>query len=115
MRFRDLRKILLGAVLAALPACSGSPPVPCGGPVTNSHYDVTVSKPSPSLQFHIESCRLDADACPDLCNAVVQSSNVSGSVTKCEISFDAQNTYASIDTTSGGPCFAQGGAAGGGR
>jgi hypothetical protein len=41
----------------------------------------------PPLQFRIESCKLDVDACTDLCTMVMQRSNLDGQETSCDVSF----------------------------
>ena len=41
----------------------------------------------PPLQFRIESCKLDVDACADLCTMVLQRSNLDGQETGCDVSF----------------------------
>jgi len=112
MRFRQLRRLLLGVGLAGLSACSNNPLTPCGNP-QSAHYDLTISHPTPAMQLRIESCRVDADACSDLCNAAAQAGQVNGSVSKCDVSFDAQSAYVSIDAMSGG-CVANAGGAGAG-
>ncbi len=41
----------------------------------------------PPLQFRLESCKLDIDACTDLCTMVLERNNISGQVTSCDVSF----------------------------
>jgi hypothetical protein len=98
MRFRELRSILQRVVLVGVPACtSSSPPQRCGNV---GHYDVTIANPPPPMELRVESCRADVDTCPDLCQAVATEKSVIGSVTGCNVTFDAQHAYVSIDTTS---------------
>lgn len=58
------------------------------------------------MQLRIESCRVDVDACQDLCNAAARAVNLFGAVTGCNVTFDSGATYVSIDVsafaTSGG-------------
>jgi hypothetical protein len=41
----------------------------------------------PALQFRIDTCRIDADACPPLCSLAMQRSNISGSMQGCAVGF----------------------------
>ena len=85
-------RILHWVLLAGLPACVDSlaPPAP-------QHHDFTISDPSPPMQYRIEGCRVDADACPDLCNAVSRANNLPGAVVGCNVTFDSSATYVGID------------------
>jgi hypothetical protein len=102
MRFGELRSILQRVVLVGLPACTDSgssvPPVQnCG---TATHHDLTVeiASAAPPMQLRIESCQVDADACPDVCAAMA--TNVNGTTTSCNVTFDSANAYIVMDTTS---------------
>ena len=97
-----MRSILACAVLA-LSACSGSPPPlppPCGAAPTQ-HLDITISQASPPVQLRIDGCRVDSDACPDLCAAVMSVDNIQGTLSSCDVTFDSEHTYVSIDSQSG--------------
>src|SRR5678815_1785456 len=75
MQFRELRRVLQAIVLAGLPACGlgeGVIGTVGGGSDTDCERTVTkkfdVAEPAePPVQLRIESCRVDVDACLDLC------------------------------------------------
>ena len=85
----------LRLVLVAVPACSD--PLSLGVGNTTEHHDITLTDPSPPMQLRVNSCRVDADACPDLCAAVSRANGFGGSVTTCNVTFDSTATYISID------------------
>ena len=87
MRIREL-------LLFGLCACSDGVLYPGGTP---QHLDVTISDPAPPMQLRIESCRVDIDACMDLCNATARANNIFATVIGCNVSFDASETYVALD------------------
>ena len=82
-QFRELRRALQAIVLAGLPAaCVGTveqPSVggsgPCGQTVSRSFSFQTPS--DPPLDLRVESCRVDADACKELCTMLMQRAGLS--------------------------------------
>jgi hypothetical protein len=52
------------------------------------------------MQLRIESCRVDVDACMDLCNATARANNIFAQVVGCNVSFDSSGTYVSLDYSS---------------
>jgi hypothetical protein len=90
----------LWVALAGLPACADTLEQPGPAPV---HHDFTLSDPSPPLLLRIESCRVDADACPDLCNALLRLNNLAGPATTCNVTFDSSATYVGVDSSGFGP------------
>ena len=80
-------------------ACSAADAVVSSGGASPQHHDVTLTDPAPPMQLRIESCRVDVDACQDLCNAVANANNWVGLVTGCDVSFDGNGTYVSVDVS----------------
>src|SRR5262245_49583708 len=92
MRFRELRRILQQVVLAGLPlgtGCIAEKVLTGGGDCYETHrVTIPVSLPAePSLQLRIESCRLDVDACTELCAMVMQRSGIGNGPTSCKVEF----------------------------
>ena len=60
-------------------------PIDC---VTNRTHDATLTTPAdPPTQFRIDRCRVDVDACPDLCEITMERDMLSGTQTKCSVGF----------------------------
>ncbi len=94
MRFRQLREVLQCVVLAGLPACTIGPSFHCDP----THDELAIALPSdPPTQLRVESCRVDVDACTELCAYATSTSATVGTVT-CKVTFDAEHAYLSIDT-----------------
>ena len=56
--------------------------------VTNRTHDTTLTTPAdPPTQFRIDRCRVDVDACPDLCEITMEHDMLSGTQTKCSVKF----------------------------
>jgi hypothetical protein len=96
------RTITIMIALAA--ACTSQPKVQtCGG--MSGHDDYTIATPAdPPIQLRVDSCRVDVDACSDLCALAAQSSaNVTKAspfgvnVTKCDVSFDPTHAYVHVE------------------
>ncbi len=67
---RVLNRILAVALFAAgVTGCSGSDTNTGDCAVTHEEKTITTTEPAvdPGLQFKIDTCRVDADACPALC------------------------------------------------
>ncbi len=105
MQFRELRRVLQSIVLAGLPGCG----VGVFDGITGSgecYRDVektfVVDTPSdPPLQLRIESCRVDADACMDLCVMLMTRAELPPP-NSCAVTFEgddvhAKTVYAEID------------------
>ena len=79
MRFRELRQSLQKIVIAGMPAavgCAGNPSTNCFEHVEKSF--VVLSPADPPLELRIESCRVDVDACADLCQIVMERAHLVG-------------------------------------
>src|SRR5262245_4290589 len=77
MRFREFRRLLRQVVLAGLPLGTGciAEQVISGGDecVKTVRRTIPVSLPTdPPLQLKIEGCRVDVDACGQVCEMVMQ-------------------------------------------
>lgn len=115
-QFRDLRRALQAIVLASLPAaCVGT--VDSGVGTVGGRCGQTVSKsfsfatPSdPAVDLRVESCRVDADACKDLCTILMQRAGLSTPST-CAVQFRGDTVEASASywqEISGPGCAAEG-------
>lgn len=74
MRFRELRRVVQAIVLAGLPACEPGDIVrveegQCSRTVYRS-FEVELPA-DPPLQLRVESCRVDMDACIELCRMLM--------------------------------------------
>lgn len=71
-----LAGLVAGVTLAAC-ACTAT-----------EHQTLTVSTPAdPAMQFRVDSCRADPDACPALCSLALERAGFMGSVDSCDVSF----------------------------
>lgn len=108
MRLHHLRVALLLGLFACSTSGRGDPAGfgnRCG---VASHETITVAEPAePPMQLRIESCRVDADACMDLCTTALAQHNVFGVAQTCQVTFDSGHTYIAADLASG--CVANGG------
>lgn len=118
MQFRELRRTLQSIVLATLPAACGVGSVgdsldgetsgDCGKTVAKAFVFHTPS--DPPLDLRVESCRVDADACGDLC-ALLMSRAGLNYPDNCAVRFDGPDVevYASYWVAIAGPgCPAEG-------
>jgi len=72
---------------------------PCAGQRT---FGVAMpATDDPSMQFQIERCRADVDACSDLCQLTLDRNQIPGVQTHCQVAFTAEE--AKIDVTYGCP------------
>lgn len=90
-----LRQLLQPIAIAALPVISSG----CVEAVLDDdcidtiERTFSVAEPAePSLQFDIERCRVDVDACSDLCRATMMANNVFDQLTGCKVSFGGEVT-----------------------
>ena len=112
MRTR-IRDWLLRLALAALPAIAACddggfnpvPPDPCNV-VKQGDYSFELPA-SPSMTLKIESCRVDADACKNLCFAAINGNGTFGTVTKCDVVFYPAEVSVSV-TYNENNCFGEG-------
>lgn len=90
-------RYLLLVLLAT--ACDGAG----GGVLTHdcsSHTTMTVTVPMPAdlpMEFRIETCRMDADACVDLCQLALERNGVSNATSiSCDVTFAPDQVAAKI-------------------
>lgn len=81
---------ILPLLIAGLPALAGG----CVEAVIDTDCVDTVDRSfeiqtpaDTQLQFKIESCRVDSEACPDLCRVTLQRNNINDVPTRCEVRF----------------------------
>jgi hypothetical protein len=98
MQFRELRRVLQTIVLAGLPACDLGVPDSGGDECYRSVVKefVLETPADPPLQLRIESCRVDADACAELCTMVMQRAGL-GTPYSCAVTF--QGSEARVTTS----------------
>lgn len=102
MQLRELRRVLQSIVLAGLPmGCDllgETPRKPtCGGWTEYGATSLALEHPfSAPLALRIESCRVDVDACVELCRYALRSSSF-GSITACDVTLYAQAVTADVD------------------
>src|SRR5258708_4656452 len=92
MQFRKLRQILQQIVVAGLPvagcdvgAVTGEPHDECTTHVQKT-LEVTTPADAP-MQLRIDSCRVDVDACPELCSMTMQRDGIHEGHELCLVSF----------------------------
>lgn len=69
---------------------------PCAGERT---FDVATPADDAPMQFQIDRCRVDVDACTDLCALALERNQIPGVQTHCHVAFSAD--IAQIDVTYG--------------
>jgi hypothetical protein len=98
MRFRELRRVLQTIVLAGLPACFLDDLERTGGDecvrTIVKEFNVTSAPSDPPLQLRIESCRVDVDACMELCNLLMTRAQLPPP-NSCAVTFDGDDAHAS--------------------
>jgi hypothetical protein len=86
----QLALVGLTSVLAA--GCLLEAVVPSSGSdcVTTVSKTITIAtKPAdPPMDLRLQNCRIDVDACTDLCALAMQRANIQGAPTKCSATFD---------------------------
>ena len=94
------------AVLGILSAgCDNNDSSTCETRVTKR---LEVEPSDPPLKVHLDRCRLDVDACPELCQVALSRINLTHPVVSCKVGFVGQLAlldveYRVLDTDSG--CF----------
>lgn len=113
MRHLALLALVIGSVAAA--GCTnGNDTSDC---FITKHDQLEVNRPAePTIEFQIERCQGDADACTDLCTAVGVAHGITG-IESCTVGFVA-DTAVKLDVTYEEPnpndlCPVAGGAGGG--
>lgn len=88
-------------VLAGAAGCAnqiGDPgsglPFDCSVPMDAT---LTISTPAdPSMELRIQSCRLDVDACPDLCALAMSRNGISSAPETCSVTFESSEVTAKV-------------------
>ncbi|MEO8842642.1 MAG: hypothetical protein ABI591_26660 [Kofleriaceae bacterium] len=85
----------LPIVIAVTLAACGATDVLIGKDCTSTEdqtWDIT--EPDAAMNFKIESCRMDVDACPALCTYMMTENNVSSSsgASGCDVEFEGGTT-----------------------
>ncbi|MEJ7602112.1 MAG: hypothetical protein WKG01_29720, partial [Kofleriaceae bacterium] len=101
MQFKELRRILQRVVLAGLPvaACGDSNPVDgdCEDHIRRTIYIDTPA--DPPLQFRIDACEADVDACIDLCSMTLQRLDVFEFPDECAAEFESDKVAVKVEYT----------------
>jgi hypothetical protein len=95
VRYRELRRILQQIVIAGLPAVAAG----CGEDdcVDTVEHTYTIQTPAdPALQFQLDRCRVDVDACNDLCREMLERNNVMHMPASCDVSFKSASVDVSV-------------------
>jgi hypothetical protein len=110
VRYRDLRRLLQQIVLAGLPVTAAG----CVEAVIDTDCVDTVERTfrvespgpaDPPLQLRIDRCRVDVDACDDLCAETLERNSVLHFPTKCSVDFVGEvdvDVHVSYEVSSGG-------------
>jgi len=111
MRFRELRRVLQTIVVAGLPACGLGEGVidtisndgECVRTITKQ-FTVPESGAELAVQLRIESCRVDVDACMELCSILMEKSELPAPNT-CIVYFKGDDAHAtaSYQESTGNP------------
>jgi hypothetical protein len=101
MQVKRLRAVLQQVVLASLPLAAGCDTAGVGGIdncIEHASRTLVTKQPSsqPSMQLKIESCRVDVDACIRLCTALLDKTEVGGSLTGCAVTFEGDEVHAAV-------------------
>lgn len=101
VQVKRLRSVLQQVVLASLPLAAGCDTTgvgPIGNCVEHASRTLVSQDPSPHapLQLKIESCRVDVDACIRLCTALMDDSQINGSLTGCAVTFEDNEVHAAV-------------------
>ncbi|MGN6103788.1 MAG: hypothetical protein ACTHU0_01665 [Kofleriaceae bacterium] len=100
MRFGELRRILQHVVVAGLPltlaGCDVADVVDVDCTVTDDRTFSLAPPFEPSLRLRIESCRVDRDACDQLCRDVLAQHVPGGNVIDCKVSFAGDDVSVAI-------------------
>src|SRR5688572_3506640 len=67
-----------------------------------------VEPSDPPLEFHLNRCRLDIDACPELCQVALSRINLTHPVNSCTVGFVGEKALLDVEYTvfnTEGDCF----------
>ena len=95
-----MRRLLVcgfvGAVLLPFAACGSS--YDCEG--TSVEKKLTVDTPAdPSLQLKVDSCRVDVDACPALCQLAMKRVSIDYNPDSCDVGFAGDTVHMTVRYT----------------
>jgi len=82
-------------------------PIPIDGSSCVDHHEriLTAATPAdPPLEFKIERCQVDLDACQDLCDLMMSRNGVTVPSTSCSVAFDplSVSVHITYDTMNNG-------------
>jgi hypothetical protein len=60
------------------------------------HFEVTTPTTDSQVQFRVDACRVDADACMALCQLVLERAGTQTSVTACEVTFSSEKAMMDV-------------------
>jgi hypothetical protein len=112
MQFRELRRVLQSIVIAGLPACGVVDTVTgqeeCYRTISKAF--VVDTPADPPLELRIESCRVDVDACMELCNLLMSRAELP-LPNSCAVSFQGDDVHATAtytESTNASSCGTEG-------
>lgn len=86
----------------------------CDGDEDSQSCELTVSKrlevepADPPLEFHLDRCRIDVDACPELCQLALSRIDLEYRVKSCDVGFVGEVALLDVEYTVPNPnsnCF----------
>lgn len=100
------RVVVITLAVVPLSAACGNDHDDCSPTAVSKRLEVEVPA-DPALQLRVDSCRVDADACPALCELALQRVNVgSFGVNSCRVGFAGDVVLMDVDYTQQDPnCF----------
>jgi hypothetical protein len=102
MRFRNLRRVLQGIVVAGLPVV-GLPVVGAGCDLVSDCYDshartFSIQLPAEAqMQFRIDRCAADPETCMEVCQLVMERELLGGSMTSCEVDVSDSRAFVFLE------------------
>ena len=101
VQFKELRRILQHVVLAGLPAAGcATDVIDTGDCEDNIKRTIYIDTPAdPPLQFRIDACQADVDACLELCSMTLQRVDVFASPTACAAEFESDKVAVKVEYT----------------
>jgi hypothetical protein len=106
MRSRKLRHVVQALVVLGLPVSHGGCILDDCYTLHRRSYSIPLPT-DPSVQFQIDRCELDVEACPDLCTLMLARDGEGGEITGCDLSVGdtrARVVVFTKDFTGGGSC-----------
>jgi hypothetical protein len=110
MRFRELR-LALGLVMVGLI----SPSMGCGmfgDCYTTRHHELDIATPADiQMQFRIDRCAIDVDACTEVCKLAMEREGMATDIGECDVEIGETITHVDVkfDEFTGGPSCSGGG------